>query len=322
MRGPGISPWSTARLMLNTGPPASRTVVNPRISVAVAASEPCTARSPRSAASMAWSGIELSEMWAWASIRPGISTRPPPAITVRLSPLAGGGGWAAGGEISSMVLPDTNTLTGPNTWSEAPSKTRTFSKTTLTRSSLITVTGGATSPAWWLWRRLGGSPAERGGGDGAVLQHAAVDDGGGHRAEPGDAAAGLLQVPHGPGHHLQDEAVLAGHVVGLDDLGGGRDQVVERLVVGGRVAQPDEGQDVQPEPARVDDGRVAGDHAALLQPADPFGDRARRHRHGPGQLGVTGPSVTLQGFQDAQGDIVCEISGHALLLILDRRSIN
>src|ERR1700744_1884963 len=200
-----------------------------------------------------------------------------------------------------MVFPDTRTLTGPNTWSEAPAKTRTFSKTTLTRQSLITAGRR---------RNVRRSAAEGGRGDGTVRQDAAVEDGGGPRAEPGDPAGGLLQVPHRPGQHLQDEAVLAGHVVGLDDLGGDRDQVVEGLVVGGRVAQPDEGEDVQPEPVRIDDGRVAGDHPALLQPPDPVGDRTRRHRHRPGQVGVAGPATVLQGSDDPEVDLVWEINGH------------
>src|ERR1700744_1686117 len=212
-----------------------------------------------------------------------------------------------------MVFPDTRTLTGPNTWSEAPAKTRTFSKTTLTRQSLITAGRR---------RNVRRSAAEGGRGDGTVRQDAAVEDGGGPRAEPGDPAGGLLQVPHRPGQHLQDEAVLAGHVVGLDDLGGDRDQVVERLVVGGRVAQPDEGQDVQPEPARIDDGRIARDHAALLQPPDPLGDRARRHRTGPGQLGVAGPAVALQGFYDPDVDVVGKISGHEPWIAWIHRRIN
>jgi len=56
-------------------------------------------------------------------------------------------------------------------------------------------------------------------GQGSGLERARIDDGGGDGAEGGDAAGDLLQVAHGAGEDLEAEAVLAGDVVGLGDLG-------------------------------------------------------------------------------------------------------
>ena len=108
----------------------------------------------------------------------------------------------------------------------------------------------------------------------------------------------------------EHEAVFARHVVGLDGLRLGCQQVQEGLVVARRVAEPDEGRDAEPEPFRVHDGRVPGDDPPVFKPAHPLGDGAGRHGHGPGQLGVTGPPVLLQDLQDAHVGLIEGISGH------------
>ena len=123
---------------------------------------------------------------------------------------------------------------------------------------------------------------------------------------PGD----LLQVAHRARRDLDDEAVVARDVVRLQDLGRRRDQVVERLVVAVRIAQPHERQDRQAQALRVDDRRVPLDDARLLQPAHPFGDRARGHGDGTGQLGETGPALALEDIEDAPVGGVRGIRGH------------
>ena len=48
MRGPSMMPWSIARFRPNAGPPTSRTVVKPRISVSVASSPAARLAKPMS----------------------------------------------------------------------------------------------------------------------------------------------------------------------------------------------------------------------------------------------------------------------------------
>ena len=57
----------------------------------------------------------------WLSIRPGISVRPPPAITVAPASAAIGAV-----EMRSMTLPRTSTLEGADSALLLPSNTRTF----------------------------------------------------------------------------------------------------------------------------------------------------------------------------------------------------
>ncbi len=76
-RGPATTPAACASTRPRSAPPTSRTVVKPRISIApmicparsAASDEGCAAFAPRSAMA--------ATTWTWASIRPGISTRPP-----------------------------------------------------------------------------------------------------------------------------------------------------------------------------------------------------------------------------------------------------
>ena len=132
-------------------------------------------------------------------------------------------------------------------------------------------------------RQRGGRPTAQRLVARAAGQRRGVDDAGGHRAQRADLARHLLQMAHRPGGDLDDEAVVARHMVRLQDLGRDVDQVVERLVVAVRIPEPYEGQDRQAEPLRVDDRRVPLDDTGLLQPPHPLGDRARRtwRRHVP-----------------------------------------
>src|SRR5215469_7131086 len=58
-------------------------------------------------------------------MRPGMSVRPPPSMTVTF---ASAGGWILTRETRSMMLPRTITLLGSVSFSALPSKIRTFSK--------------------------------------------------------------------------------------------------------------------------------------------------------------------------------------------------
>ena len=85
MRGPTTMPSSIARLSPNAGPPTSRTVVNPRISVSVA-SAPATqvgvADVPRHRLGAVG---RTSIACQCTSIRPGMSVRPPPSMILVVS---------------------------------------------------------------------------------------------------------------------------------------------------------------------------------------------------------------------------------------------
>ena len=127
MRGPGTRPASMPRFSPNTGPPRSRMLVKPRISMSLAALTAATLTKPMSPVSTATCGTVANMMCVWASIRPGISVRPPPAIRVTVAPA----GAAIGAvEIALMTLPTTSTFDGADSRSEVPSKMRTFSKIT------------------------------------------------------------------------------------------------------------------------------------------------------------------------------------------------
>ncbi len=65
----------------NDGPPRSRTVVKPRIRVRSAWALAASKMKPMSAVSSAVTGRPAKTVCQWASIRPGISTRPPQSIS-------------------------------------------------------------------------------------------------------------------------------------------------------------------------------------------------------------------------------------------------
>ena len=122
MRGPGIIPLSMALRAANTGPPRSRTVVNPSwrrlwatTTVRMATSSSCI-EVPRETKSL------LMAMWTCVSIIPGISVRPPPSTTV--AP----GALMASAETCLIMLPSTSTFMPFFRPSFTPSKTFTFVK--------------------------------------------------------------------------------------------------------------------------------------------------------------------------------------------------
>ena len=124
MRGPGTSPSSMPRFRPNTGPPMSRTLVKPRISVSSALRTAATLMKPISLVNATSCGTVATIMCTWASISPGISVRPSPAIRVTSLPAVISIGVV---EMVVMVLPVTSTLDGADNRSDLPSKIRTFS---------------------------------------------------------------------------------------------------------------------------------------------------------------------------------------------------
>ena len=68
-------------------------LVKPRISMSLAALTAATLTKPTSLVSTAACGTVANMMCVWASISPGISVRPPPAMRVTAAP----GGGAIGG---------------------------------------------------------------------------------------------------------------------------------------------------------------------------------------------------------------------------------
>src|SRR6266403_307828 len=121
MRGPTINPVSMAVFSPNTGPPTSRTVVKPRISVSVASTLAAILLYPTSP-TIAWAGFgRISIACQCASIRPGISVSPPPAITV-----VPGSASIGAVEMRSKTLPLMRTLDGVESEPLLPSKIRTF----------------------------------------------------------------------------------------------------------------------------------------------------------------------------------------------------
>jgi hypothetical protein len=120
MRGPETTPSSIARLRPNVGPPTSRTVVKPRISVSDA-SAPATRLLKPTSPSIAWAGVgRISIACQCASISPGISVRPPPLTSVAPSLLIGLA------ETSLIRLPSTRTFAFMIRCGFTPSKTWTF----------------------------------------------------------------------------------------------------------------------------------------------------------------------------------------------------
>jgi hypothetical protein len=127
MRGPGTTPMSIARFRPSTGPPRSRTLVKPRNSMSLAPFTATAVTKARSAVSTA-SCVRVSNMmWVCASINPGISVRPSPAM--RITAISGGAAIGAV-EIVLMTLPTTSTFCGAERRSDAPLKMRTFSNST------------------------------------------------------------------------------------------------------------------------------------------------------------------------------------------------
>src|SRR5262245_16465947 len=125
MRGPAVIPSSIARLRPKDGPPTSRTVVNPRISVSVASAPATRFAYPTSHTPTSEWGGRTNIVCQCASISPGIRVRPEPLMMVVAPDLSTGIGVS---EIFSILLPRTRTLVGFESCADFPSNTRTFSK--------------------------------------------------------------------------------------------------------------------------------------------------------------------------------------------------
>lgn len=106
MRGPGITPVSIACLKEKTGPPRSRTVVKPRCRVRLASAVELVNMVAGSPDRRAVTGTAQNSVCQCASMRPGISMRPPQSMIV-----ASTGGGALPVSTGAMRLPSTRTWT-------------------------------------------------------------------------------------------------------------------------------------------------------------------------------------------------------------------
>ena len=118
--------------------------------------------------------------------------------------------------------------------------------------------------------------------------------------------------------HLQHQRVLTRHVMTLEHVPFALDLLLEGLE-GARVADrdADEGGDVLAERARVEQRRVAADHAAVFELLDALHHRRRRETDLLADLRERLLAVVLQRIEDGEvGDVpgqdragwVCQIS--------------
>ena len=101
----------------------------------------------------------------------------------------------------------------------------------------------------------------------------------------------VLDVADVGAHHV---AVLPRHAVALDDLGRVAGDVGDLAQLARRRADADHDAERVAERARVDVGAVAADHAVLLEPSEPVGDRRGRQPDAAAELGQREPRVVLQ----------------------------
>jgi hypothetical protein len=99
---------------------------------------------------------------------------------------------------------------------------------------------------------------------------------------------------------VDEEAVLTGEPVEADDLRHGGEVVKRGRDPGVRGTQSDNGVDVAPHPAGVDDGPVAGDDPGPLESSDPGRDCGLRQADPPADLGDAEASLALQDGQDRE----------------------
>jgi inner membrane transporter RhtA len=111
---------------------------------------------------------------------------------------------------------------------------------------------------------------------------------------------------------LQEEAVLSGDPVALRDLRDLARELPNPLEPAGRRRDANDRRDRIADGARVDAGVVAGDHARTLETLDALGDRGRRKRHAPTELGDRQPCIRLKLLEDSPVDRVDPLlnSGH------------
>ena len=126
------------------------------------------------------------------------------------------------------------------------------------------------------------------------------------------------QAPEGLrvcGPHLDQQAVLARHLVNLEhlrDLG----DAARRLLRSGLLLGPheDEAQQGQSDRHGTDPSLVAFDHPSLFELSDPFEDGRGSEVDLPGDLGVRSPRVGLEDLQDLD---VCSVD-HSQILVDSR----
>ena len=109
-----------------------------------------------------------------------------------------------------------------------------------------------------------------------------------------DPADQLLERGRVPGLHLEEQRVLAGHVMALEHVVERRDVALEaadRLRV--RYGDPDEGGDVLADEPGVDHRVIAGDDAAVLELLHALGHRGRGEPDVIADLRERQPAVLL-----------------------------
>src|SRR5213595_3583568 len=107
------------------------------------------------------------------------------------------------------------------------------------------------------------------------------------------------------GLHLEEQRVLAGHVVALEyvaERGHLALEVADPARVGDQ--HPDESGDVEAEPARVQDGAVAGHDAGGLELLDALEHRGGAQTHLLSDANERRPAVLLQQPEDAEVYVV------------------
>ena len=107
----------------------------------------------------------------------------------------------------------------------------------------------------------------------------------------------VLDVADVGAHHV---AVLPRHAVALDDLRRVAGDVGDLAQLARGRADADDDAERVAERARVDLGAVAADHAVLLEPREPVGDRRRGEPDPAAELGQREPRVLLQLGEEAE----------------------
>jgi len=116
----------------------SRTVVKPRNSVASASRAASSAMKPMSAVNISCIAGAAIMLCQWASIRPGMRTRPRPSMRVT----SACGADSRGALMRSIVWPRTRTSDGPLSTVLVPSSTRTPANSVASDMELLPIDAG------------------------------------------------------------------------------------------------------------------------------------------------------------------------------------
>ena len=119
-----------------------------------------------------------------------------------------------------------------------------------------------------------------------------------------EAVEHAFEVVERPQVQLQEEAVLAGDAVALDDLRDLARDVPDPLELPARRGHPHDGGDRIADRARIDARVVARDHAEPLQTLHPLPDGRRGEVDPASELGDRDASVQLQLADDPSVDLV------------------